>query len=1357
MRKPHTRDNEMRATSASAIAVSESTGMTPEQLVNNVFLGDGVHISNVKFNGVNTALTTTNGAQLGTFTADVTGYTFPTNFFENGLIMTTGKIATALGPNDTDSESNQLGSYEPPACSELDSLIPDYEVNKPAVLEFDFVTVSDHISFNYVFASEEYPEWAGSSYNDVFGFFVTDMVTNTTQNIALIPGTNIPVAINNIHSATGSSYTSVAAYEQYYHSIPSNSPLMQYDAYVGPFVAEMDVVPCRNYHMKLAIANVGDNSYDSGVFLEAASFSASVLNEVVDFEYTGHQYIVAGCFGADVTFTLPHAVENDSIIVLHYSGTAVNGVNLELLPDIIEMPAGDSTYTLHISGIDNGQHHNDTLILTIQYENSVCTTVQEGKIDIYIVQDSGLELSSQNISTCGNLNSMSVNVVYGEATNIQWSPATNLTNPHSLTTGFINPPTGTTQYTVTASDKYGCKTASTTFTVTIIEQEDENITEHVCQGTHYTDHGFNINANTPGTITQSTEVSTPGSDCSHTLNLTLIVDPTPEQTITKTFCDSYTWEDGTQIEYTQSGIYDFVTQTTSGCDSIVHLDLTINESKTNEFNAEACNTYTWDGTVYDTPGDKVRTYLTAQGCDSIVTMHLTLGHTITNEFSRTECDSYTWDGTEYTTSNDYVKQYVSYEGCDSIVTMHLTINNSTTGIDTQEHCDSYTWIDGVTYTASNNTATKTLTNAAGCDSVVTLNLTINYSTTGIDTQEHCDSYTWIDGVTYTASNNTATKTLTNAAGCDSVVTLNLTIKNSTTGIDTQVHCDSYTWIDGVTYTASNNTATKTLTNAAGCDSVVTLNLTINNANTGIDTQEHCDSYTWIDGVTYTASNNTATKTLTNAAGCDSVVTLNLTINYSDNTGSVTETVCDSYTWNGQTYTQTGVYTYPTQTVHGCDSTATLNLTVNNSNTGIDTQEHCDSYTWIDGVTYTASNNTATKILTNAAGCDSVVTLNLTINYSEYPEETHEACETYTWHGQEYSTSGTYTYEDVTEHGCARIETLHLTISYPEYPEFTETACDSYVWNGTTYTNSGTYTYETTTTAGCIRNETLYLTVNHSDESTTEITECDNYFWNGVNYTQSGQYQYLTQTVLGCDSVAHLNLTINNSEYPVENIHYCDNYLWNGQEYNHSGTYTYETQTAAGCERIETLNLTIVETPDIVIEGSHFPIGGSETNFSVYNYEIVPQNSSTVFDSVVWHMDNINWYIDPHNNGMDVDLHIFTWIPDTVQLIATAYNECGSHTYTFWIHTSYYDIDENSQGNSINILPNPNNGKMNFEFNDFKGEAMVKVFDNNGNLVETFNIDRKNFRYEMAPKASGTYHFVITHDGKVTTKRIVIVK
>ena len=107
--------------------------------------------------------------------------------------------------------------------------------------------------------------------------------------------------------------------------------------------------------------------------------------------------------------------------------------------------------------------------------------------------------------------------------------------------------------------------------------------------------------------------------------------------------------------------------------------------------------------------------------------------------------------------------------------------------------------------------------------------------------------------------------------------LNVEVNNDSYSTATISSCDSYLWIDGNTYTSSNNSATWTLTNAAGCDSVVTLDLTINNSNAGVDTQVHCDTYTWIDGNTYTSSNNTATWTLTNAAGCDSVVTLDLTI------------------------------------------------------------------------------------------------------------------------------------------------------------------------------------------------------------------------------------------------------------------------------------------------------------------------------------------------------------------------------------------------------------------------------------------------------------------------------------------------
>lgn len=200
-----------------------------------------------------------------------------------------------------------------------------------------------------------------------------------------------------------------------------------------------------------------------------------------------------------------------------------------------------------------------------------------------------------------------------------------------------------------------------------------------------------------------------------------------------------------------------------------------------------------------------------------------------------------------------------------------------TGTDVITACDSYTWIDGNTYTTSNNTAIDTLVKANGCDSIITLDLTIyntSYSTTVITA---CDSFTWIDGNTYTTSNNTATDTLTSITGCDSIVALDLTILNTTYATEQISTCDSYTWIDGNTYTTSNNTATDTLTNAAGCDSIITLDLTLLTPTSAIDSVTGCNSYTWIDGNTYTANNTTATYVLTNTAGCDSTVTLHLTI------------------------------------------------------------------------------------------------------------------------------------------------------------------------------------------------------------------------------------------------------------------------------------------------------------------------------------------------------------------------------------------------------------------------------------------------------------------------------------------------
>ena len=156
----------------------------------------------------------------------------------------------------------------------------------------------------------------------------------------------------------------------------------------------------------------------------------------------------------------------------------------------------------------------------------------------------------------------------------------------------------------------------------------------------------------------------------------------------------------------------------------------------------------------------------------IITYTLSATSSTTNA---TECDMYSWNGQTYTTNGVYTFATTNSNGCDSTATLNLTINNSTISTDPQTACDSYTWIDGNTYTASNNSATFTSTNAAGCDNVATLNLIINNSTTSTDPQTACDSYTWIDGNTYTASNNSATFTSTNAAGCTHTEALNLVV------------------------------------------------------------------------------------------------------------------------------------------------------------------------------------------------------------------------------------------------------------------------------------------------------------------------------------------------------------------------------------------------------------------------------------------------------------------------------------------------------------------------------------------------------------------------------------------------------
>jgi hypothetical protein len=290
---------------------------------------------------------------------------------------------------------------------------------------------------------------------------------------------------------------------------------------------------------------------------------------------------------------------------------------------------------------------------------------------------------------------------------------------------------------------------------------------------------------------------------------------------------------------------------------------------------------------------------------------------------------YIFGDQELTESGTYSDTLYTIHGCDSVVTLNLIVNPVYNHTETATICEGESYEFGETDYTESGEYTHTFTSVNGCDSVVTLTLTVTPVTTGTDVISACDSYKWIDSITYTESNNTATHTLTNAAGCDSVVTLNLTIKHSTTGTDLITACGSYTWIDGITYTESNNTATHTLTNAAGCDSVVTLNLTINPVYNHMETASICTGESYDFGGTAYTETGEYEHTFVSVNGCDSVVTLTLTVNPVYNE-TVEVTIHEDelpYIFGGESLNESGVFTKTFASVAGCDSTVTLTLTV----------------------------------------------------------------------------------------------------------------------------------------------------------------------------------------------------------------------------------------------------------------------------------------------------------------------------------------------------------------------------------------------------------------------------------------------
>jgi hypothetical protein len=560
-----------------------------------------------------------------------------------------------------------------------------------------------------------------------------------------------------------------------------------------------------------------------------------------------------------------------------------------------------------------------------------------------------------------------------------------------------------------------------------------------------------------------------------------------------TVCDSLTWIDGNT--YTSSNNTASYTFTNSfGCDSIVMLDLTINNLVSNNIFITACDTFNWNGNIFANSGLYLDTLITTNGCDSIVTLDLTINNTIYSLDSQTACDSYNWNGNIYDSTGYYIDTLQSLNGCDSIVTLELIINNSSSTLFTIISCHDYLW-NGNLYSNS-GFYFDTLQTNNGCDSVVTLSLIIKEATLDTINIISCNFYSWRGNI-YNQS-GIYQDTLQSVLGCDSILLLDLTLINTTFTSNSVTSCQNYLW-NGNSYNLSG-IYTDTLSSLEGCDSVITLNLTVINRVYG-DTLNVfvCDEFIW-QGNQYNQTGLFSDTLLANS-GCDSIIYLNLTVNSSYEIDEYVN-ACQSYNWNGSTYNITGEYLDTLQTSSGCDSIVTLNLTIYNYQIYSDTIFSCESYIW-NGL-YLDSTGFYTDTLQTIGGCDSILILDLTVYENAFANDSVSTCEFYDWNGVRYTSSGAYVDTFQTSNGCDSIVSLSLNL-FPVYQDtIFASACDSFVWYGNTYNSAGNYTNSFSTINGCDSVEVLNFSLNNNNNTSPIDFElvlddyCLETHWNIVN-------------------------------------------------------------------------------------------------------------------------------------------------------------------------------------------------------------------------------------------------------------------
>ena len=648
-------------------------------------------------------------------------------------------------------------------------------------------------------------------------------------------------------------------------------------------------------------------------------------------------------------------------------------------------------------------------------------------------------------------------------------------------------------------------------------------------------------------------------------------------------------------------------QTENGCDSIVHLTLTVNRGTYAETTVDTCgNEYYW--ALADTTVNQSGTYyyysINANTCIDTTVLMLSLYQSVTTELAAQICagEVYDQNGFNASTAGDHYLNLQTVHGCDSIVHLTITVNHGTyTEIRVDTCCTEYYWALADTTVNQSGTYYYYSTNANTCTDTAVLLLSLYQSAITELSAQICAGEVYDQNGFNVSTAGDHYLNLQTAHGCDSTVVLHLTVGSEAVTYLAASICvgDSYqeNGFEIVAPAVGTHMYSDTIGRPGTCDSIVHLTLTVNHGTYAETTVDTCGTeYYWALADTTVNQSGSYYYYSTNANTCTDTTVLMLAL-YQSATTELSAQICagEVYDQNGFNVSTAGDHYLNLQTVHGCDSTVILHLTVGSEAVSYLAASICegDSYqeNGFEIIAPAAGVHEYSDTIGRVGTCDSIVHLTLTVNRGTYTETTVDTCGTgYYWAlaDSTINQSGMYYHYSTNANTCIDTAVLMLSLYQSATTELSAQICAGEVYNqnGFNVSTAGDHYLNLQTTYGCDSTVVLHLAV--GSEAVTylaaSICEGDSYQENGFEIIAPSvgthEYSDTIERTGTCDSIVHLTLTVNRGTYTETTVDTCGTeYYWALADttVNQSGTYYHYSTNANTCIDTAVLMLALYQS------------------------------------------------------------------------------------------------------------------------------------------------------------------------------------